>query len=99
MTAIPDAIFVVDVGYHKIAVAEAQKLGVPLVGVVDTNHSPDGIDYVIPGNDDSARAVELYVRAVVDAVIEGRNQSVDQLVRSVAGEDEYVEVEEDDTKA
>ncbi|MGA1168488.1 MAG: 30S ribosomal protein S2, partial [Burkholderiaceae bacterium] len=59
----------------------------------------DGIDYVIPGNDDSARAVELYVRAVVDAVIEGRNQSVDQLVRSVAGEDEYVEVEEDDTKA
>jgi small subunit ribosomal protein S2 len=99
MTALPDAMFVVDVGYHKIAIAEAQKLGVPLIGVVDTNHSPEGIDYVIPGNDDSARAVELYVRAVVDAVIEGRNQSVDQLVRSVTGEDEYVEVEEGDASA
>jgi small subunit ribosomal protein S2 len=99
MTALPDAMFVVDVGYHKIAIAEAQKLGVPLIGVVDTNHSPEGIDYVIPGNDDSARAVELYVRAVVDAVIEGRNQSVDQLVRSVTGEDEYVEVEEGDANA
>lgn len=99
MTALPDAMFVVDVGYHKIAIAESQKLGVPLIGVVDTNHSPEGIDYVIPGNDDSARAVELYVRAVVDAVIEGRNQSVDQLVRSVTGEDEYVEVEEGDANA
>lgn len=65
----PDAIFIIDVGYHKIAVAEAKKLGIPIVGVVDSNHSPEGIDYVIPGNDDSAKAVALYARAVADAVL------------------------------
>ena len=72
MNGIPDAIFVVDVGYHKIAVTEANKLGIPVIGVVDTNHSPEGIDYVIPGNDDSSKAVALYVRGVADAILEGR---------------------------
>ena len=63
----------IDVGYHKIAVAEAKKLGIPIIGVVDTNHSPEGIDYVIPGNDDSSRAIRLYARGVADAVLEGRS--------------------------
>jgi small subunit ribosomal protein S2 len=72
MALLPDAIFVIDVGYHKIAVAEAKKLGIPLIGVVDTNHSPEGIDYVIPGNDDSAKAVTLYARGIADAIMEGR---------------------------
>ena len=72
MTALPDAIFVIDVGYHKIAVAEARKLGIPLIGVVDSNHSPEGIDYVIPGNDDSAKAVTLYARGIADAILEGK---------------------------
>ena len=95
MNALPDAIFVIDVGYHKIAVSEAKKLGIPLVGVVDTNHNPDGIDYVIPGNDDSAKAVELYVRAIADAIVEGRNNAVAEVVKAVGeGSDEFVEVEE-----
>jgi small subunit ribosomal protein S2 len=72
MNALPDAIFVIDVGYHKIAVAEAVKLGIPVIGVVDSNHSPEGITHVIPGNDDSAKAVALYARAVADAVLEGK---------------------------
>ncbi len=96
MTALPDAIFVIDVGYHKIAVAEAKKLGIPLIGVVDSNHSPIGIDYVIPGNDDSAKAVTLYARGIADAVIEGRSNAVDDVVKAVATEssDEFVEVDE-----
>ena len=96
MTALPDAIVVIDVGFHKIAVAEAQKLGIPLVGVVDTNHSPVGIDYVIPGNDDSARAVALYARGLADAVLEGRANAVADVVKSAAAEggDEFVEVDE-----
>ena len=95
MTTLPDAIFVVDVGFHKIAIAEAKKLGIPLIGVVDTNHSPEGIDYVIPGNDDSAKAVELYVRAIADAIVEGRNNAVAEVVKAVGeGSDEFVEVEE-----
>jgi len=73
MAALPDAMFVIDVGYHKIAVAEAKKLGIPVIGIVDTNHSPEGIDYVIPGNDDSAKAVALYARAVADAVLEAHS--------------------------
>ena len=93
LTALPDALFVIDVGYHKIAVAEAKKLGIPVVGVVDTNHSPDGIDYVIPGNDDSAKAVALYARAVADAVLEGKANATNDLVQAVsAGGDEFVEV-------
>ena len=97
MAALPDAIFVIDVGFHKIAVLEAQKLGIPLVGVVDTNHSPVGINYVIPGNDDSARAVALYARGIADAIIEGRNSAVNDLVKTVVaeGNDEFVEVKED----
>ena len=94
MAALPDAIFVIDVGFHKIAVAEAKKLGIPLIGVVDSNHSPIGIDYVIPGNDDSSKAVELYARGIADAIIEGRANS-SETVRAVGAEsaDEFVEVE------
>jgi small subunit ribosomal protein S2 len=95
MPALPDAIFVIDVGYHKIAVAEAQKLGIPLIGVVDSNHSPEGIDYVIPGNDDSAKAVTLYAQGIADAILEGRANAVNDLVKAVSaeGDDEFVEVE------
>jgi small subunit ribosomal protein S2 len=95
MNALPDAMFVIDVGYHKIAVAEAQKLGIPVVGVVDTNHSPQGIDYVIPGNDDSAKAVALYARAIADAVLEGKANAAHEAVQAAAGAgDEFVEVSE-----
>jgi small subunit ribosomal protein S2 len=96
MNALPDAIFVIDVGFHKIAVAEAKKLGIPLIGVVDSNHSPEGIDYVIPGNDDSSKAVTLYARGIADAIIEGRNSGVNDVVKAVAegSGDEFVEVEE-----
>jgi small subunit ribosomal protein S2 len=97
MTVLPDAIFVIDVGYHKIAIAEARKLGIPLIGVVDSNHSPEGIDYVIPGNDDSSKAVTLYARGIADAVIEGRANAVDDVVKAVVAaeaEDEFVEVNE-----
>ena len=95
MGALPDAIFVIDVGYHKIAIAEAKKLGIPIIGIVDTNHSPEGIDYVIPGNDDSSKAVALYAKAVADAVIEGRANSTNELVHAVApAGDEFVEVSE-----
>jgi len=93
LTALPDALFVIDVGYQKGAVAEANKLGVPVIGVVDTNHNPEGIDYVIPGNDDSSRAIRLYARGVADAVLEGRTQSLEEVVS--ASRDEFVEVEED----
>jgi len=96
MATLPDAIFVIDVGYHKIAIAEARKLGIPLIGVVDSNHSPEGIDYVIPGNDDSSKAVTLYARGIADAVLEGRANAVDDLVKAVVdqGDDEFVEVDE-----
>ena len=97
MAVLPDAIFVIDVGYHKIAVAEAKKLGIPLIGVVDSNHSPEGIDYVIPGNDDSSKAVMLYARGMADAVLAGRSSAVNDVVRAVTeggGSDEFVEVKE-----
>lgn len=94
MTALPDALFVIDVGYHKIAIAEAKKLGIPVIGVVDTNHSPEGIDYVIPGNDDSSKAVALYARAVADAILEGKANAVNEVVAAAAGDDEFVEVNE-----
>ena len=95
MNALPDAIFVIDVGFHKIAVLEAKKLGIPLIGVVDSNHSPIGIDYVIPGNDDSSKAVALYARGIADAIIEGRSNAGNEVVKMVAAEstDEFVEVE------
>ena len=92
--ALPDALFVIDVGYQKGTVQEANKLGVPVIGVVDTNHSPEGIDYVIPGNDDSNRAIRLYARGMADAVLEGRSQSLEEVV--AASRDEFVEVEEDE---
>ena len=96
MNALPDAMFVIDVGYHKIAVAEAIKLGIPVIGIVDSNHSPLGIDYVIPGNDDSAKAVALYARAIADAVLEGKaNAGQDAAQAVAAGSDEFVEVSED----
>ncbi|MGH6647787.1 30S ribosomal protein S2 [Aquabacterium sp.] len=95
MNALPDALFVIDVGYHKIAIAEAKKLGIPVIGVVDTNHSPEGIDYVIPGNDDSSKAVAMYAKAVADAVLEGRANAVNEVVQAVAADgDEFVEVNE-----
>ncbi|MNY06698.1 30S ribosomal protein S2 [compost metagenome] len=81
-------------GYHKIAVTEANKLGIPVIGVVDTNHSPEGIDYVIPGNDDSSKAVALYVRGVADAILEGRANAVQEVVEAARGGDEFVEVQE-----
>ncbi|HET8693526.1 MAG: 30S ribosomal protein S2 [Burkholderiales bacterium] len=93
MNTLPDALFVIDVGYHKIAIAEAKKLGIPVIGVVDTNHSPEGIDYVIPGNDDSSKAVALYAKAVADAILEGKANAVNEVVQAAAAtEDEFVEV-------
>ncbi|MFO1310168.1 MAG: 30S ribosomal protein S2 [Burkholderiales bacterium] len=92
MNALPDAMFVVDVGFHKIAVTEAKKLGIPVVAVVDTNHSPDGIAHVIPGNDDSSRAIRLYARGAADAVLEGRSAVIQEIVQ---GGDEFVEVAEE----
>jgi small subunit ribosomal protein S2 len=93
LASLPDAMFVIDVGYQKGAIAEARKLAIPVVGVVDTNHSPEGIDYVIPGNDDSSRAIRLYARGMADAVLEGRNQAVEEIVS--ASRDEFVEVNEE----
>jgi small subunit ribosomal protein S2 len=91
MEALPDALFVIDVGHEHIAIHEARKLGIPVVAVVDTNCSPDGIDHVIPGNDDAMRAIQLYAAAIADAVIEGRS-AVPQMA---VGEDEFVELDED----
>jgi len=95
MISLPDAIFIIDVGYHKIAVKEANKLGIPVIGVVDTNHSPDGVDYVIPGNDDSSRAVKLYAREVADAILEGKNTSLEEIVENSQQNEEFIEVRND----
>lgn len=89
MKGIPDAMFVIDVGYQKGAITEAVKLGIPIVGVVDTNHNPDKVDYVIPGNDDSSQAIRLYARGVADAILEGRSQIVHETVKN-----EFVEMDE-----
>jgi small subunit ribosomal protein S2 len=97
MASIPDAIFVIDVGYQKGTITEAKKLGIPVIGVVDTNHSPEGVDYIIPGNDDSSRAIKLYARGMADAVLEGRNNSIKEIVK--AGSDEFVEVEDGESAA
>ncbi len=91
MGGLPDAIFIIDVGYQKGTVTEAKKLGIPVIGVVDTNNSPEGVDYVIPGNDDSARAIRLYARGMADAALEGRAQVISEIV----GGEEFVEVEEE----
>ena len=87
MGGIPDAVFVVDVGYEGIAIKEANRLKIPVIGVVDTNNIPDGVDYIIPGNDDAIKAIKLYVQGAADAVIEGRASSVS----NAAAADEYVE--------
>ena len=92
MNGVPDAIFVIDVGYHKGAVTEAAKLGIPVIGVVDTNHSPDGIAYVIPGNDDSSKAIRLYARGIADAILEGRNNALNDIVETPENGEEFVEV-------
>lgn len=92
MGGLPDAIFIIDVGYQKGAVVEAKKLGIPVIGVVDTNNSPEGVDYVVPGNDDSARAIRLYARGMADAALEGRAQVVSEIV----GGEEFIEVEEEE---
>ena len=91
MNGVPDAIFVVDVGYHKGAISEAAKLGIPVIGVVDTNHSPDGIAHVIPGNDDSSKAITLYARGVADAILEGRANAMHDVIETIKGGDDYVE--------
>jgi len=91
MAALPDAIFVIDVGYQKGAVVEANALGIPVIGVVDTNNSPLGVNYIVPGNDDSNRAIRLYARGVADAVLEGRSESLGEIL----GEgEEFVEMDE-----
>jgi small subunit ribosomal protein S2 len=95
LDGIPDALFIVDVGYQKGAVFEARKLGVPVIGVVDSNNSPEGIAHVIPGNDDSSRAIRLYARGAADAVLEGRSTVIQEIA---AGGDEFVEVAEDAKK-
>ncbi len=93
LDGVPDALFVIDVGYQKGAVQEARKLGIPVVAVVDSNHSPDGVTHVIPGTADASRAIRLYARGVADAVLEGRSQSIQEIVE--AGSEEFVEVEEE----
>ncbi|WP_298291052.1 30S ribosomal protein S2 [Thiomonas sp.] len=100
MAALPDALFVIDVGYHKIAIAEAQALGIPVIGVVDTNHSPLGVTHIIPGNDDSAKAVALYAQGMADAILEGKADAVNDVVQAVSeGEEEFVEVQEESPTA
>ncbi len=91
LNGVPDAMFVIDVGFHKIAVTEARTLHIPVIGVVDTNNSMDGVDYVIPGNDDSTRAIRLYARGVADAVLEGKSQVIQEMVQT----EELVEVTEE----
>lgn len=86
MTALPDAIFVVDVGFESGAVVEATKLGIPIIGVVDTNNSTDNIAYVIPGNDDSSRAIRLYARGMADTILEGKNSALNEVAKMVAEE-------------
>jgi small subunit ribosomal protein S2 len=92
MSGLPDAVFVVDVGHEYIAVSEAKKLNIPVVGVVDSNCKPDGVDYVIPGNDDALRAIQLYARAAADAILVGREQHQAAIV---SGDDEFIEVKEE----
>lgn len=87
MGGLPDALFVIDVDHERIAINEANKLGIPVIGIVDTNSNPDGVDYVIPGNDDALRAIQIYARSIADACIEGQG-------KSVSDKSEFVEVEE-----
>jgi len=89
MGQMPDALFVVDVGFHKNAILEAKKIGIPIIGVVDTNHSPEEIDVVIPGNDDSGKAVQIYADVIADAILAGREQAISGIIA-----DEYVDESE-----
>ncbi|MCW8889179.1 MAG: 30S ribosomal protein S2, partial [Sedimenticola sp.] len=98
MNNLPDVLFVIDTGHEDIAIAEARKLGIPVVGVVDTNNNPDNIDYVIPGNDDAIRAIQLYVQGAAAAVLEGR-ASAAHLGGKADGADEFVEVKEEKSEA
>lgn len=91
MGGLPDALFIVDVGYEKIAVSEAHKLGIPVIGIVDTNNSPDGIDYVVPGNDDAIRAITLYTSGVADAIMDGRGT----ITQTEGPANEFIEVDEE----
>ncbi|AXF85688.1 30S ribosomal protein S2 [Ephemeroptericola cinctiostellae] len=94
MAGVPDAIFVVDIGYHKGALLEAKNLGIPVISVVDTNHDPKGVDFIIPGNDDSARAVRLYARGMADAILEGRANAVNEIIeaaKEASEPEEFVE--------
>jgi len=95
MSGVPDALFVIDVGHEYIAVAEANRLGIPVVGVVDSNCKPDGVDYVIPGNDDAIRAIRLYAQSAADAVVEGASQ---REIAVSASDDEFVEVKDETAK-
>ena len=94
MQGLPAALFVIDVGYQKGAIVEAQKLGIPVIGIVDTNNSPLGVDYIIPGNDDSTQAIRLYARGIADAVLEGKANATADVVQAASGQDEFVEVRE-----
>lgn len=91
MPSLPDAIFIIDVMHERIAINEAKKLGIPVIGIVDTNSNPDDVDYVVPGNDDAMRAINLYTKSMADAVLEGK-ASVPELA---AGDDDFVELDED----
>ncbi|MDH3630495.1 MAG: 30S ribosomal protein S2 [Gammaproteobacteria bacterium] len=91
MGGLPDVLFVIDVGFEKIAVQEAAKLGIPVVGIVDTNNSPENVDYIVPGNDDSMRAIKLYTKLVADAILEGKQS----IVTGADGDDELIEIEEE----
>ncbi len=91
MNGLPDALFIIDIGHEKIAIAEARKLGIPVIGIVDTNTNPDGVDYVIPGNDDAIRAIQLYTRGVADAIIDARALTID----AASSDDSFVEVKEE----
>ena len=93
LDSLPDALFIVDVGYQKGAVAEAGKLGIPVIGIVDSNNSPVGVTHVVPGNDDSSRAIRLYARGMADSILEGRSQSIQEII-SGGTADEFVEVDE-----
>lgn len=95
MNGLPDALFVIDVGYEKIAIREGVKLNIPIVGVVDSNNSPDGIDYIIPGNDDAIRAISLYAKGIADAIIDGRQAVLDR----VSDGDDFVELREGDAQS
>lgn len=94
MGGIPDALFVIDVGFQKGAIVEAKKLGIPVIGVVDTNNSPENVDYVIPGNDDSTRAIRLYAAGIADAVLKGRDEATQEILAAASDEEDFVEVEE-----